>query len=337
MNYRMRRQGEDLGVFSLEELRRRREGGEVTGSEYVQEEGRSDWQPLDLVLQQGYRVVPPPLPSSVSKARMNPALVWSLVGGGVFLLICFVTAVIFVAIGFERGLQSAIRSSRTQRGPGASSSEGVAAARKPVTWTTNTLTGRDFDKRARAFRIQLWLGGYEKHGRQNPARDAEVEQFIRVWIDRTYNGPEATNALSLEDQGTRLANDPKCTDPLVLTVAAENSVEIFEATHRYERALNAFPDSHYAAYPRLYASVRITRFLDDHPDRIAALDTASLKLLESCFADGSFTPGDQQEIGEIFVNGWGNRFFERNASAICRIVRQEFLGIAQFRIPLRLE
>ena len=253
---------------------------------------------------------------------MNPALVWSLVGGGVFLLICFVTAVIFVAIGFERGLQSAIRSSRTQRGPGASSSEGVAAARKPVTWTTNTLTGRDFDKRARAFRIQLWLGGYEKHGRQNPARDAEVEQFIRVWIDRTYNGPEATNALSLEDQGTRLANDPKCTDPLVLTVAAENSVEIFEATHRYERALNAFPDSHYAAYPRLYASVRITRFLDDHPDRIAALDTASLKLLESCFADGSFTPGDQQEIGEIFVNGWGNRFFERNASAICRIVRQ---------------
>ena len=43
MNYRMRRQGEDLGVFSLEELRRRREGGEVTGSEYVQEEGRSDW------------------------------------------------------------------------------------------------------------------------------------------------------------------------------------------------------------------------------------------------------------------------------------------------------
>src|SRR5690349_21394025 len=52
MNYRMRRQGEDLGAFPLEELRRRLEAGELTGGEYVQGEGKTDWQPLGLVLQQ---------------------------------------------------------------------------------------------------------------------------------------------------------------------------------------------------------------------------------------------------------------------------------------------
>ena len=67
MKYRVRRQGENLGLFSLEELRNRRTTGEFTGAEYIQDENRSDWQPLDLVLQQGYRVTPPPLPPAVSR------------------------------------------------------------------------------------------------------------------------------------------------------------------------------------------------------------------------------------------------------------------------------
>src|SRR5208282_2638180 len=47
-----------------------------------------------------------------------------------------------------------------------------------------------------------------------------------------------------------------------------------------------------------------------------------LKLLPECFADGSFTPGDQQEIADIFVNGWANNFFSRNANSVCQIVHQ---------------
>ena len=76
MNYHLRRQGEDLGVFSLEELRRQCESGELTGSEYIQGEGMSDWQPLDLVLQQGYRVIPPPPPSSASRSHSNQGVIW---------------------------------------------------------------------------------------------------------------------------------------------------------------------------------------------------------------------------------------------------------------------
>ena len=114
MTYRMRRQGEDLGIFSLEELRRRRESGELTGSEYIQAEGKADWQPLDLVLQQGYRVVPPPLPPSVSKSHPSQGLVWLLVAGGVIFFILFATFFFYLVINFQRGFQEAINSGRAQ-------------------------------------------------------------------------------------------------------------------------------------------------------------------------------------------------------------------------------
>jgi len=64
MKYKVRRQGENLGEFSLEELTRRRETGEFSGGEYVQLAGALDWQPLDSVIQHGYRTAPstpPPL------------------------------------------------------------------------------------------------------------------------------------------------------------------------------------------------------------------------------------------------------------------------------------
>ena len=194
----MRRQGEDLGVFSLEELRRRRDSGELTGGEYVQGEGRPDWQPLDLVLQQGYRVIPPPLPPSVSRGRPNPGVIWLIVTGGVIVFILFVTFFVYMAINFQRGYQSAITSARAQRNLNQSRPEAITAASKPVVWTTNTPTERDVQKRAREFRIRQWLDGYEKRGRHNPACDAEAEQFIRIYIARNYGGPEATNTLSLE-------------------------------------------------------------------------------------------------------------------------------------------
>ncbi|HSY42510.1 MAG TPA: DUF4339 domain-containing protein, partial [Candidatus Acidoferrum sp.] len=85
MNYRVRRQGQDLGTFPLEELRRRREAGEFNGGEYVQGEGMTDWQPLDLVLQQGHRITPPPLPSSFARDEPNQALIWGGIAAGVVL------------------------------------------------------------------------------------------------------------------------------------------------------------------------------------------------------------------------------------------------------------
>jgi hypothetical protein len=71
MNYRVRRLGDDLGVFSFEDLRRRRAAGELTGSEHVQAEGMADWQPLDLVLQQGDSSAPPPMMAPASIAGVG--------------------------------------------------------------------------------------------------------------------------------------------------------------------------------------------------------------------------------------------------------------------------
>jgi hypothetical protein len=319
MNYRMRRQGEDLGVFSLEELRRRHESGELTGDEYIQGEGMPDWQPLNLVLTQGYRVVPPPLPSSVSKGGLNQGVIWLMVVGGVALFVVFFA---YVAINFQRGFQNAVKSPRSHGSLDQSRPDAEAAASKSVTVTTNTLTARDVQKRAREFRIRQWQEGYEQRGRRNPACDAEVELFIRVYIARNYGGPEATNTLSLEDESDRLAQDPDRTDPLVLTVAADNSRNYYDSVHRFERALAAYPGTTHRAYPKFYATVKLMDQLNNNSDQAGALDTSALELLPKCFADGSFTPGDQREIAEIFVNSWGYDFFYNNAASVCDIVHQ---------------
>jgi hypothetical protein len=327
MNYKVRRQGVSLGIFSLDELRRRREGGEFSGSEYVQPEGMADWQPLDLVLQQGYRVTPPPLPLSVSN-EPNLTLVWFIIIVGVVVFITF-----FGFIIFRTKQQLSLLNSRVSRGY-SSSSQGVAAASKPVSWNVNTLTVADVQRRSREFRTRQWLSGYEKRGQRNDAVDAEAEQFIRVWIARNYGGAEATNALSLGTESDKLAVDPNCTDPLIWTIAADNSLNQFDAIHRYERALAAYPGSRHKAYPKFYANVRLAWQLGDRSDRSGALTTSALQLFSECFADGSFTPADQQEIAEIFVNGWGYNFFQSNAASVCAIAHQAGPGYQWLSLTL---
>jgi hypothetical protein len=319
MNYRVRRRGEDLGVFPLEELRRRRDAGELTGSEYVQGEGMSDWQPLDFVLQQGYRVTPPPLPMPVSKIERSQILAWTAIIGGVVLCVILVVAFGFMVNKAQQRYLSVLNRTRPSRSLNQSNPEAMAAVREPVLWTTNTLTAADVQKRAREFRIRQWLDGYEKRGQRSPECDAEAALFIRIYIARNYGGPEATNTLSLADESDKLANDPHCTDPLVLTVAADESLNTFDAIHRFDRALAAYPGSLHKAYPRFYATVRLATLSGNDSDRAGALDTSALQLLPKCFADGSFTPADQQDIADIFVNGWGSGFFQRNAESVCAI------------------
>lgn len=49
MNYHLNRDGQDLGVFSVEELQRRRAAGELSGSELVWTTGMAEWQTLDSI------------------------------------------------------------------------------------------------------------------------------------------------------------------------------------------------------------------------------------------------------------------------------------------------
>jgi hypothetical protein len=198
----------------------------------------------------------------------------------------------------------------------------VAVASQPVDGSVKTLTVWDVQKRALAFTSRQWLESYQKHGQHNAACDAEVMEFIRVWLARTHGGPETNNTLSLEDESERLANDPNCTDPLALTVVANNTGDCNDSIRRYKRAFAAYVGSGYQAYPQLFARAQCIAQLmrikaSGEADQVGV---AALKLLTKCFTDGSFTPGDQQELADIFVVGWGTQFLARNGAAICEIV-----------------
>jgi hypothetical protein len=319
MNYHLRRQGEDLGIFPLEELRRRRQAGELTGLEYVQGEGMKDWQPLDLVLQQGYRTVPPPVPASAAQKGPNYALVWVGITGAVVFFLLMVAGFGLMISRIQRGMMPVLNQTSGNINLIESNPQAVRTASRPIVWTKTTQTARDEQTRERAFRLRQWVEGYEKRGQRNPECEAEADLFIRTYVARNYGGPEATNGMSLADESDKLANDPNCTDPLVLTVAADESLNLFDAIHRFQRALAAFPQSSHKAYPAFYAAVRLAGHFGDRSDQAAALQTSALQLLSKCFADGSFTPGDQQEIADIFINGWGYDFFQENASSVCNL------------------
>jgi hypothetical protein len=321
MNYRVRRQGQDLGLFPLEELRRRREAGEFNGGEYVQGEGMTDWQPLDLVLQQGHRLTPPPLPSSIARNEPNQALIWGGIAAGIVLCLVIVIAAGVLISKFQKAFTSTINQARRTSELNEPNPEGVALAGKPILWNTNTQTYADQQKRATEFRIHEWLDGYDKRSDRNPKYDAEADAFIRAYTARDNSGLETVSAPLLSDESDKLANVQDC-DPLVLTLAADQSLNQFDAMHRFDRALLAYPGSKHEAYPRFYAMVRLADLLGERSDRTGELETSALQMLKECFADGSFTPEYQQDIGEFFVYGWGKTFFGQNAASVCSIVKE---------------
>lgn len=320
MKYRVRRQGQDLGSFSLEELVSGRQTGQLNGDEYVQAEGTTDWQPLSLVLKQGYRTTPPPLPPIDARRGPNPAFVWGGIAGGVILCLLFVIGMAVMVSKFQRDISnyspSPANISLNEPNPAA-----VATAGKPIVWDHDTQTVADEQKRERAFRLRLWVDGYEKRGTRNPECDAEADQFLRAYVAHNYGGVAPTNSMSLADQSDKLAKDTNCTDPLVLTVAADEALNQFDAIRCLRRALAAFPASSHQAYPQFYASLRLAGLLGYNSDQGGALQTSALQLLKRCFSDGSFTPDDQQDIAEIFVNGWGYDFFQQNGASVCNISR----------------
>src|SRR5882762_3015323 len=115
MDYHLHRNGQNAGIFPLEELRRRRAAGEVSGGDLVWCEGMAAWAPLDSVLQQttfSERVAPhpPPTPATALRPRSHRLLLGVLVTVGVIVFLAFTG---FIATrfmeGFRRGLKAAHR------------------------------------------------------------------------------------------------------------------------------------------------------------------------------------------------------------------------------------
>jgi hypothetical protein len=319
MNYHLNHNGQNLGIFSLEELQRRRASGELTGTELVWTEGMDAWQPLNTVL-------PPPaiapVPPKINASKSSPVLVWVLVIVGLF----FVGMIVAGVIGYRMVVRPLVEEF-TPRAGGSSAGRVVEmsamnAASQPVVTGSNSLTAADVLKLQGEFRIRQYLDAYKSHGARNPEYDALALGMISNWIACNYGGVVDTNLPSLADLGNRLAADTNCTDPLLLTVSAVNAVELHEMVRRLERAVNGFQNSPYPGYPKFYAAVTLAeKLIYDRSDRLPVLDAQALQDLRSAMADGTIRPDDQPEIADILIDGWGQSFFYRNGEQVYGMVK----------------
>ena len=314
MNYHLHSEGRDLGVFSVDELRRRRQSGELSGSEYVWAEGMQEWKPLDAVLG------PSPQPVGPSKANWEgerprePKTRSPLMWVWAVLAILLVAAVAFaVFIG-----PKVVRQARLAR---QSTSDGMDVSTKKVTWDRKTASVADANKRAREFRRRQWLDGYKLNADRTAPSDADAVYMIEEWIDLNFVEGK-TNREEIAQLCDKLAGLSGSEDPLVLAVTGMNAIEMHERDKRLERAFAAFPRSRHKAYPQLNVTATLFENVDEKDrERVNRLYNNGISLFKRCFDDGSFRPEDQAEIAEIFLNGWGYNFFYRSRSITAPMVR----------------
>jgi hypothetical protein len=320
MDYRLHRDGKDEGTFPLEELNRRRQAGELSGTEWVWREGMPDWQSLDSILQaSGFAVsntgsppIPSHLPTATSTTKSRRLWVWiiALVGA------VFLAGVICIGVFALRFVKSVREIASQNDGANAGA---LASLQVP----TNTLTQKDIRKHGKEFRLRQYLEGYKKYGRHDQPCDADAFKLIESWIVLNYGGDQVENLPSPELLADKLAAQPGCDDPLVLTVAAANSNEVHEKIRRLERALAGFQkSSNHKAYPKFFATVTLANEMGSQSQRIPGLDSGAVQHFRAAFSDGSFQPQDEPELADILVTGWGSSFFERKGGELYPIVRE---------------
>ena len=320
MNYRLNRQGIELGVFSLEELRQRRQSGELTGAEYALPEGGTEWRPLDVILQQAEASPPKFIPGNKPANSSTPKWVWAVAvfGGCVFLTVA--VAVVVGVFQFRKAIQrnqGLFQSSFQNR----NTEDPVTEASKPAVPTPTTQTAADAQKRARAFRVRQWLDGYKERGQRNAPCDAEALEMLESWIAQNYGGSDETNLPPAATLADKLAAEPDCNDPLILTVTGVLAIDPHEKMRRLDRALAGFDKSGHRGYPKFYAAVEQAAEWNNNPAKVAELDRTALRYFGEMFKDGSLpTPEDLSEMGEILTSGWGERFFTRNQRSLYQSV-----------------
>ncbi|HEU5397349.1 MAG TPA: hypothetical protein VFV81_09290, partial [Verrucomicrobiae bacterium] len=298
---------------------RQRAAGELTGAEMVWTEGMPVWKPLDTVLSPGTPPPIPPIQPVASSPKPSHAVAWILSLLGLLFIIT-------VAVGYF-GIRTLVKPALRQiAAASGADSTAMAAASKPVVVSANARTQADVLKDEREFLTRQFVDGYKLRGERNAEWDAAALGMLSNWIAGNCGGDVDTNLPSLEALANRLANDPACTDPVVLAVAADNTVELHEMIRRLDRAVAAFPSSRHLGYPKFFATVMLADRLltNERGDRVPALDAQSLQSLQAAFTDGSIRPADQQEIAlTLSPDGWGGSFFVRQAPAIYRLVQKQ--------------
>ena len=332
MNYHLNHNGQDLGIFPLSELRQRRAAGELTGAEFVWCEGMAGWQTLEFILQQS---TPPKVaPASAPKSNSNRIIAAVLAVGAVLFILAGISTALVLKRVMHRA-QAAVAAEGESSEPASGSASAMEAASRPVETNPETYTVKQVTERNRDFRVRQYVEGYRERGERNPATDALALGYLENWIADNYGGPVNTNLPQLAILGNQLATNAACTDPLVLTAVAVESVELHESIQRLERAVRGFENSKHLGYPKFYATVMLrNKLIQNRNERIPVLDALAVQRLKEALADGSITAADQDTIGEILISGWANNFFERNGDAVVAAVVERGKPLAWLALVL---
>ncbi len=313
MNYHLNRHGQNLGVLPLDEIVRRRMSGELNGSELAWREGMAQWEALDSVLRRdapgSIPVAAPPAIQSVSRSKSTRLLLWIL-GVCAVLFIGGIVLFGFLVVGFVKEVRNEVLQATTETG------DAVSIASEPLIWNTNTLTDADVTKLRNAFRARQWVGNYEQHGLHDKPWDADATRLMKLWSGEIEGNDSELQTRALAEKLLAAG----CDDALVLTIAAVRAIERFEGESRLERALRAFEKSGYKAYPRLYAVATMANKASQR-NHLARLDAEGIKHFEQMFKDGSLRGEDQEQMARYLIEGWGEKFFERNRTNALQILR----------------
>jgi hypothetical protein len=288
MTFRIRRGDEDLGSASLDELRARRETGELTGSE---------WVPLEAVLGPAVRsaappdAMPPLLSAPARKRRISPILVL------VVLLLVLAGMVCFV--------RPPLQQPATTEAP-AARSPGFAAASKPIS-VKATPTVRDTRKRRREFDIRQWLDAYQERSVHVPSAGAADEEYVRVTIDKDDQGPKEDRPLKLDEDGIRIASDPREAEELYQSWRASMPADspahgpLLHALGRFDEAIPYLEKTSTSLYSRLYFQTiwdDVRRgFALSRPDAVARLRGRIQKRPGEPPADARRAPNQRELTG----------------------------------------
>ncbi len=301
MSYHLNRNGESLGVFPLDELRRKRGAGELTGNELVWCQGMANWEPLDFVLRREKK----------ERRRVPVWVIWLLAGGGAVMAAVTMGGILLV---YKVKEQLAVWESEFSHAV----VEGVELA-GPVAVEPETRTVREVNELGRDFRRRHYLEGYERDGERGHACDADSVVFLQAWLAFHFGGEWPEMELSHWDLGRKVANST-CADPLVLAIASMHVAEPAD----YGRVLAPVQDDLMRSGHKPYPKFWITVVLGDEvraKGRRDVLDASAVELFEQIFQGEDFGDSDQEILAENLVHGWGKSFFERKGMEVVSVVK----------------
>lgn len=310
MKYRVHWQGQDLGVFTLEELRQRRNSGALRGTEWVLAEGAAEWKALDFILEPPGAVPTGSASPITGRRAWRRPWVWAV---AVLMLLLVAGLAVLGVLAFRVAKRVTATMNQAASGTGATSGSELPQLQ------TNAPSEIDFRKQQKAFRVRQYMDGFKQDGAKGQPWHNDAALMLEAWIEEKYGAGSRTNLPASRALCDKLIA-AGCRDPLILTVAGVSQSDLEKGTRHLKDAVGGFEKSGYKAYPRMYATVSLAGKRVGR-NRVKQLDASALVLLQQALQDGSVRPEDARELADIFDHGWAEEFFERNAQAVVDTVK----------------